>query len=531
MKNLAKISCLVFLLIATGCGQKPQPVSKQVDAAAVEAVEREKVAAQQRLLADLNRVFADANEAFSIGRTNEAIAQVEGAFATPRFASFRPQILDGLLRMMQHCVDDETLRQRVRATWNEPALARVACGFLYRYYRESGDTRRAADWSSEVLARTNFPQDIRIAACSWNLDDRIALNQDDQALGTLETATHTFPPKENVALFSQALESFFSASRTNAVERVLSLANGMHPCPPALANLILATQIRLQVAHEQWQELTHSFLAAITTLPDGDLERLLRIIAPAAKNAHQPQVIDRCAEAVLFTPAHTNSATVEFATPIWAENTLAADKAAFPGRLDALLRANIPSRFVADLLIRHYYKLVENPASLKEMMAVASRLVPIAEDEETRCQLKEKLLDGYFLSHDYDHAITLLQAGISLHDATWHSMMIAKLKAYQALDRKDAREAVKQFGVFADLARQWKDTDVYDPTSGLYFPKEVVLAHNAKRVGDILAGIPDAAEAAKAYAESRELYQQALAKSSDASAKKIMADEIARLPK
>jgi hypothetical protein len=254
-------------------------------------------------------------------------------------------------------------------------------------------------------------------------------------------------------------------------------------------------------------------------------------MAPAAKNARQPQVIERCSEAVLFTAAHTNAATVEFAAQIWAENVLAADKVAFPGRLDALLRANIPSRFVADLLIHHYYEMVGNPVSLKDMMAVASRLVPVAEDEETRCQLKEKMLDGYFLSHDYEHAITLLQAGISLHDATWHSMMIAKLKAYQALDRKDARDAVKQFGVFADLVRQWKDTEVYDPTSGVYFPKEVVLAHNAKRIGDILAGIPDAAEAAKAYAETRELYQQALAKSSEAAAKKIMTDEIARLPK
>jgi predicted negative regulator of RcsB-dependent stress response len=38
----------------------------------------------------------------------------------------------------------------------------------------------------------------------------------------------------------------------------------------------------------------------------------------------------------------------------------------------------------------------------------------------------------------------------------------------------------------------------------------MILGLNAKRIGDILTGAGDKAEAAKAYAEAREYYQKAL---------------------
>ena len=116
-------------------------------------------------------------------------------------------------------------------------------------------------------------------------------------------------------------------------------------------------------------------------------------------------------------------------------------------------------------------------------------------------------------------------------DICWHATAIIKVKAHRAMLRNEPREAVTYFREFMKRISEAKNPDVPDPVSGLFFPKEMVLGRNAKRIGDILAGIPDAAEAAKAYAEARTLLAQALQNSKDAEASTAIEAELAQVPK
>ena len=61
--------------------------------------------------------------------------------------------------------------------------------------------------------------------------------------------------------------------------------------------------------------------------------------------------------------------------------------------------------------------------------------------------------------------------------------------------------------------------------------EEQHLLADCRRIGDILAGIPDSANAVKAYDEARELYKYALKGSRDPAAIKVIEAEIAQLPK
>ena len=299
-------------------------------------------------------------------------------------------------------------------------------------------------------------------------------------------------------------------------------------------HVTLATHVRASAARGDWSVLTNEFASATPILNDHETSELLRAILPDAAKAGKRDVIDQCAEIILFSPAATNTPeAVALAARIWGENAMATDKLIFPGRLATLLRAKVPADDLVGLYTQHYYAFTEQSAQFNELIAFGDLLIPQIKNEDLRNDVKIKVLDGCFLTQDYDRALSLLESRIPGGDRTeaWHLTAIAKVKAHRALQHTEPREAVNYFREFMNQLRESKDTSVSDPVTGLLFPKAMVLGRNAKRIGDILAVLPDAAEAAKAYAEAAELYAQALQENTHAEARKVIESEIAQLPK
>lgn len=524
-RNWALIVPLVALafVCAPGCRRKASPAASTAE---------EKAAAEQRLMSEIRQTLMDAETAFSSGQTNEAVAKVEAAQNNPQFAAYRSQIFEQLLHMLLRGGDESSARQRALQVCGDPVLADGGCGLVYRNYREHNDLTNAVTWANEVLARTNLVASLRRTAFAWSIDDNIALGADDQALGVLSRAIQALAADESVPLSVQAVEALLAAGRLESVDRVLTLAGAMRPCPLAITHLVTASHVRLRASRGEWEALTNDFAVAALSLPDGDLDRLMRGVFGAAQKAGKRAVVDGCAEIVIFNPAvRSNATAVASATRVWIEQIMAADKDALPARLNALLRANVPIGLVTDAYTHNYYEFTERPAALKDLMAIGERLMPLAADEETRNEIKTKLLDGCFLLHDYDRALVMLEAGIPGRDEQWHKTAIIKVKAHRALENKNPREAVKCFREFMDCIRSSKDAEISDPVTGMSFTKEMILGRNAKRIGDILAGIPDADEAAKAYTEAHALYSQALDKTKDPEARKVIESELAQLPK
>jgi len=313
------------------------------------------------------------------------------------------------------------------------------------------------------------------------------------------------------------------------VAGLLLLSNGCTPNHEAIVKHVRAT-----AARGDWTDLTNDFPVAVSLLHDNEINDLLHAIIPDAAKAGKRMVIDQCAAAILFSPHATNNPlSVALAARIWGENAMATDKSAFPSRLETMLRAKVPAEDLCELYNRHYYAFTEQPALFKKLIAFGDRLAPLIKNSDLRNEVKIKVLDGCFLTQDYDRALALLEASIPGADRTeeWHATAIAKVKAHRALQRNEPREAVKYFREFMGQLRKSKDANIADPVTGLLFPKAMVLGRNAKRIGDILAGIPDPAEAAKAYAEARNLYAQALQETTNAEAAKVINAEMAQLPK
>ncbi|MEI6211662.1 MAG: hypothetical protein WCR06_08555 [bacterium] len=491
-------------------------------------------AVAQRLQSEINQAYVTAEADLAEGRTNEAVACIEAASTNQAFAAYRPQIFDSLLRLMIRVDWIDQARQHARAVSTDPALSAGACSLLYSYYREKGDTPSALAWSAEVSALPGIPAEVRRQAFTWHINDQLGLRQDDQALNMLGKAFPVLLPAESLSLVRSSVETLFAASRMESVDRFLAAAAGLQPIRDDISRLTIAMHVRIASVRGDWAVLTNDFQTAVSKLTDGELNSLFQTIIPVANAAGKQKVVDQCAELILFPVAASNApSAVATASRVWCENTMASDTNALPGHLAALLRARVPAAQVSGLFNRYYYSFTEQPTPLKELMALGERLIPLTADANDSSEIKVKVLDGCFIMQDYDRALTILESRIPGpdRDDLWHATSITKIKAHRALQKNDPRAAVGFFREFMKLLCTAKDDEVSDPVTNIRFPREMVLGRNAKRIGDILAAIPDATEAAKAYAEARVFYAQARKVVKDPEAAPVIEAELTHVPK
>jgi hypothetical protein len=124
----------------------------------------------------------------------------------------------------------------------------------------------------------------------------------------------------------------------------------------------------------------------------------------------------------------------------------------------------------------------------------------------------------------------MLEKGIPGKDPAWHAMSLPKVKAHRAQARKNPRDAVKYYREFMQCWETGDKEEEFDPTSGIAYSKEWILARNASRIAEILQSIPDEAEAAKARDEARAFFKIAIEKAKDdEAATKLVTAEAAKL--
>lgn len=138
---------------------------------------------------------------------------------------------------------------------------------------------------------------------------------------------------------------------------------------------------------------------------------------------------------------------------------------------------------------------------LKDLLAFSDDLLKRAVlSASAAASLRERRLDGFFLVGDYAGAIALLEGGgIANRSPAWCKGTAAKLRAHQALDGGDKKEAIRQFLAFGEfmLSDEQKDFEDCDPTTGLLYSRDWVVARNFLRCANLSKETGDAAAANK----------------------------------
>ena len=153
---------------------------------------------------------------------------------------------------------------------------------------------------------------------------------------------------------------------------------------------------------------------------------------------------------------------------------------------------------------------------LKDLLVFTGKLLPRL-SESAQETLQDRRLDAFFLTGDFDGALALLDKGLPSHSAGWCKGTAAKLRYHRLLENGKKGEALQQLLLFIDfmLSDEQKDFEDCDPTTGIIYSREWVIARNYVRCWEIARDLNDSAKAAKYLEEAKKLYATALEKAKD----------------
>ncbi len=526
--KLSVVVAATAVLLTQGC--KKESASQPVPAQAEEAAA---ASAEQLFYEALDAAYIEANELLAQAQTNDAVAVFVTLQRDTRFEMFRDRIAGESFRFQIFAGQTDSVCEHVLQACRsgEVAIAQVGLQVLLPHLHETSGSDAAYDFATAVVAIPGIDAELVRLATEWRFFTALNAGDMPQARDALAVILKTAPPAATTTLLANAFDQLISASRLDDLESLHAQVAAAGGTEEARTHLLKVTAIRLAAGRGNWESMSALFKIAAQELPDADLQRLLYQIFPTVRKAGRLDIVDACAEEVIFKQSAKSAASAQ-AARFWAESAMATNRAAFPERLDALISAKIPARTVSGLFTRYFYDVINDTAVLKALLPVASRLLADADaDADTAKMIKTMQLDGSFVLEDYDLAVSYLEAGIPDRDDAWHKMAISKVKAHRALKANNPREAVEYFRVFMTCIDDVKDDDTVDPSTGIQHTKDMLRGRNAKRIADILQAIPDEEGAAKARAEAADYYQKAIDSITDEDARKIILAEAGDLLK
>lgn len=499
------------LLVSTGC--KPSA---------------EKLAAREALLnREIDALFNQAQELTAANQTGEALALVEKGLSNPKYQSQKARFFTQKIDLLLMTGQEKAARDLTLQAWkNTPALARPVFDRIFAHYQQRNSQADILSWCADLHALgADLPQDLRSQVLNRQLGAALALNQAEASKSTIDTILATVKPEEAADLLQKGLGSLIDSGNPAFAAALIRHVEANKPAAPLFSHMLVTLSMRCVLAAKEWDNVAPAFTACVEQLPDDQLLKLSRTVFSALQKNGRGALAEQSSKQVIFAAtAKTNS--VNFASRVWVECGVTADRKTLNERLEALLNANVSPVQVGNLFDRYFYEMVNDLDIVRGLCKVGERILAVCNDPATVNSVKVKILDGAFITDNFDLAVQMLEQGIPGKDKAWHDMSLPKVKAHRAMAQNKPREAVQYFREFMNTWIASDQKEEFDPTSGIAYSREWILGRNANRIAGILDSIPDKAEADKARAEAKEYFKIALKKAeNDAEAIKLLKEE------
>ena len=181
-------------------------------------------------------------------------------------------------------------------------------------------------------------------------------------------------------------------------------------------------------------------------------------------------------------------------------------------------RTRVPYDYISQLTEDQFIRFAGNGSDrkpdeprLRELMDFSGKLLSLCSTEAAN-SMRERRLDGLFLCNDFDGAIALLEKeGIPSRSPSWCTGTAAKLRAHKAMESNQYAEAVKQLQIFGEFMRseEQKDFEECDPTTGILYSRDWVVARNLVRCANMTKKLGDEKKAAAFLAEAKKYFDSA----------------------
>jgi len=508
--------CLLLCLgMATGCSRKPAPEPvKTVD---VEAK-------LQKVMTELDRLMMETN-------LTPAIVLIENTWKDPEFAAQRGWLFSILLDLNMRSERLKEAEDLYLKSIGDVELARAGFEVLGNYYQAQTNRAMALEWTQKLL-QVRLPVDLQERAFVWRSGIIREKRGIEGLLPLVAEAMTRFDAPATARIVGEMLGALLAKERYADARTILAELEKKTPLPEVLQYLVAKSSTRISAREERWPDLETDVGKAISLLPDTDLDALLAEVITQARRKNAMDVADRLARLVIDSKEQKPSARRQAAHQ-WLEvprdKNLPAEVAA---RMDAMMSVGLAPSALLGLFDRHFYWVMQfgKPADLSAMIATADKLLPLMKEGPDRTSVRAMIVDGTFVTQDYERSVKLLEEGIPERSAEWHAMALNKVRAHIALKAGRNEEAIQRFRDFMKTVEKWEKPE-QDPSTGILYTREMTLGRNAKRIAEILESMGEKEKAAAAVKEARAYFETALKDPQiDTQEKDIINKELEGLP-
>jgi len=498
---MCMLSVGVLIAGVSGCTPKQSRAERQ---AAREAALNQEVEAR----------FAEILELQAAGQMDDAMRLLEQGLASKRYAAWRTRFFMQKVDLLLAQDKAGEASELILAAWaKEPQRAQLTFERIYLYHQAKHDAPAVFAWCKQLLGMgrgETLAKGLRPKVLGWLLAAALEMEDMGAITDAVDQLMAGLEPKAVTPLLQKAISAMIAAEHFDqATALIAHLASLQDGAAKAYTDLIVVSNLHNLIAQKAWQRVPEAFEACVAQVQDDLLLVLLRQTSQTLNKNQQMALIEAICQNVFLT-AVSKPLSVNEAARLWVGIGVVRDPHVLTERLVALLDAKVQVEQVALLFEQHFYVLAEDLDAMKTLCAVGERIVQACDNQEAAQALLINLMDGMFMTGNYDRAISILEKGIPNQTEVWHTMAILKAKAHRALDQGDPLEAIVYFRSFMKtLAEAGADEEI-DPSTGITYSKDWSLGRNASRIAALYESASDPANAAKAREEAKAFFAAAL---------------------
>lgn len=446
------------------------------------------------------------------GKTDEAVAELRGALKKFPGDEEGQQLLSRMTGVLLAAGRDAEAKEHSLLLARErPGIVTDSLAQICRYYDDKGDKAGLKQWTAE-LTDGNLPSDLAEVTASWYAG---ALWEADDMAALKELIGH-IPERMDAAAARRVLGAIIGRAmkddNSDAAAEIIATIREAPGLSEELLELSDLGELELAVTAKEWDRAEALYRAMTGQRSETALQAALATLARGLRMDTQWETLDEVCEHTIGLQEAGAGLRVEAARLRVLSALVRKDAPEGMRRVESMFDLGFSAQEVFDIYRRYFYYLLGRGDSdiVESLLSLNEILNDQLSDKEDADMLIGMRFDAAFAAEDFPLLLRLLEQGIPGRNEDWSNMALNKIKAHQALAEGRSEEAVKRFRQFMRYVDSSWTQPQKDPTSGLSFTREMTLAFNAKRIGDILAKAGNTNEAARSYAEAAQLYQMAL---------------------
>lgn len=474
----------------------------------------------------MEALCAEANQLASQDQMEPALAVLRHALRRDDLREFRPEfVFRGLGLLLARQQMDRAQTFFLECAETDPTATRHAFGIIENELATNNRFADLAAWC-ERLANAPVAVEFLPAVADWHFKALRGEPVPDAARKVLERYEKLLAAPAWISLADAMARTLLAENQLDAYRELLGFLESKQVDRPDLRSLCASLRLQLLLAEKQWAEAGAFFTDLAARVDDALATHLFNTLQNSLLSERQSDLADgnsRLALGLADKPALRQAAARTYLRTSLQRQDVTLTLARIAELRDLGFGHSAVIGWLSDAYPDAMRKGTDS--DFKAMLAIGQPIFAGTLEERDRAVLAGILLDVMFRLDLFADAVAVLDSGLPGQDETWHASMKNKVLAHLALQQGRKEEALERFTKFLnESAVSFEETQ--DPITGDRITRDMVLALNHKRIGEIQASLGRPADAAASFTKAREFYDAALktVDSNSDQAKRLTAD-------